>query len=78
MANEENSEVPQKENGWDEHQKLVLFRLDEITKAVADMRREIVDIKVDNGVLKMKSTVWGAVGSGVVILIMIAIEWLKK
>lgn len=47
------------ENGWSEHEKLVMYRLDELTEAVKELTE--VQSKTNASViqLQVKSSLWG-------------------
>lgn len=50
------------ENGWDEYQNLVLYRLDNLDKAVSNMRSEVMETRIS---LERKSSLWGAIGGAI-------------
>ena len=68
----------QKENGWNEWQKLILFRLDDQEKILQEVRSKLAEGSIDIAMLKIKASIWGAVSGGIIVLIMIAVEYLKK
>ena len=63
-------------NGWSEYQKLVLSKLESLELGQADLRQQVVDLRVDMGGLKVKSGAWGLMGGAVTAAIMLAMRYL--
>ena len=49
-------------NGWTEYQRLVMSTLELHEKKLEGITATLTDIKVEIGMLKVKSGVWGLVG----------------
>lgn len=56
---------PDSGNGWNEAQQLVMSRLNEHTRKLDAIEGHLTVIKVEIGILKTKSTIWGAVGGAI-------------
>jgi hypothetical protein len=39
---------------------MVIYRLDQIDEALADLRSEVVGVRIDVATLKVKAGIWGA------------------
>lgn len=52
-------------NGWDKYQKLVLAKLDDHDDLLKEINKQLTDIKVEVGQLKIKAGVWGAIGAAI-------------
>lgn len=64
-------------NGWNEYEKLVMYRLDTIASDVSDLAEKIDCVNGDVRDLKIKAGIWGAVAGsipGVVMLLYILIS----
>ena len=68
----------QKVNGWNEYEKLVMAELDRLNAAVGCMSAEVTGIRVEIAMLKVKAGMWGAVGACIPVIMMLAIEFLRK
>ncbi len=44
----------------DPYNKMVIYRLDQIDEALADLRAEVVGVRIDVATLKVKAGIWGA------------------
>lgn len=52
-----------KENtSWDHYSRLVLTKLDEHEDLLYDINKELINIRVDIGMLKVKAGIWGLLG----------------
>jgi len=49
-------------NGWQEYQRLVLYELKAHTDTLADFGKELTNVKVEIGMLKVKAGLWGLLG----------------
>lgn len=49
-------------NGWQEYQRLVLHELKEHTDSLSEFSKELNSVKVEIGMLKVKSGLWGLLG----------------
>lgn len=45
----------------DPYNKMVIYRLDQIDEAIAELRAEVVGVRIDVATLKVKAGIWGAV-----------------
>jgi len=39
---------------------MMIYRLDQIDEAIADLRAEVVGVRIDVATLKVKAGIWGA------------------
>ncbi len=62
------------ENGWKEHQRLVLSELKRQGNWLESLDRRMGDIRVEVAKLQVKSGLWGAVAGGVMTIIIIVIK----
>ena len=44
----------------DPYNRMVIYRLDQIDEAIADLRAEVVGVRIDVATLKVKAGIWGA------------------
>ena len=65
------SEEYLKDSNWSDYEKLVLYRLDDLSRRLARAERAIVSLQV-------KASLWGALGGGLTIAILIGITTLKQ
>ncbi len=65
------------ENGWNEHQKLVLTKLEEYNDHFEKIYRILNETRIDIAALKVKSGVWGAVAGGLTVAVILLIAYLK-
>lgn len=49
------------ESGWNAYQRMVLTDLDELKAGLADVREEVVGVRIDVATLKVKAGIWGGV-----------------
>lgn len=42
------------------YNRMVIYRLDQIDEAIADLRAEVVGVRIDVATLKVKAGIWGA------------------
>jgi hypothetical protein len=61
----------QQHNGWSEYEKLVLYRLDNMSDRITKVEAAIV-------ALQIKSSLWGALGGGLTVAAMLGLWLLKK
>ena len=52
--------IPLGENGWSEHQRMVMDRLDESRAQLHLIRDDMVKLRVEVAILKTKAAVFGA------------------
>lgn len=68
----------QKDNSsWESYSRLVLKKLDEHEDVLKDISKELTNIRIDIGMLKVKSGLWGLVGGLIPITINIILNYLK-
>lgn len=70
------NDVKNNNNDWVEYRKHILLTMESLAKADQkatdernELRKEIANINTQIGILKVKSGVWGAVGSAIILLI---------
>lgn len=56
-------------NGWQEYQRLVLHELKAHTDSLSEFSKELNTVKVELGMLKVKSGLWGLMGGFVPVAI---------
>lgn len=61
-------------NGWQEYQRLVLHELTSLRKDLSDLESGQNDVKVELGMLKVKSGLWGLLGGFVPVAIAILMK----
>ena len=44
----------------DPYNRMVIYRLDQIDEAIAELRAEVVGVRIDVATLKVKAGIWGA------------------
>jgi hypothetical protein len=44
----------------DPYSQMVIYRLDQIDEAIADLRGEVIGVRIDVATLKVKAGIWGA------------------
>lgn len=54
------------DNGWSAYQNLVLSEIADLKKEQAETRSEVVLLRIDVAMLKVKSGIWGAAGAAIV------------
>jgi len=64
-------------NGWPEHAKYVLAKLDENTDDHRAIQRDIKKIEIAIATLKVKSGVWGLMGAAIPVMFIFIHQWLK-
>lgn len=64
-----------KRNSWNYYQKLVTEKLEEHSEKLDKVQDNLVAIQIEIATLKVKSGVWGAIGSAVVILLFFGINY---
>lgn len=58
---------------WDENRKYVLKSIENTNGCIKDIKKGIVEIKIDLKGLKVKSGIWGAIGGALVVIIPICV-----
>lgn len=61
-------------NGWQEYQRLVLYELKAHTDTLAEFGKELTNVKVEIGMLKVKSGMWGLLGGMVPVAIALVLK----
>lgn len=64
-------------NGWQEYQRLVLHELKAHTDTLSDFGKELTAVKVEIGMLKVKSGLWGLLGGAIPVAIAFASRLLE-
>jgi len=64
-------------SGWESYSRLVLTKLDEHEDVLKDISKELTNIRVDIGMLKVKSGLWGLVGGFIPVAIAVILNYLK-
>jgi len=65
-------------NGWKEHQQLVLYQISELIEAVGRLEQTVNKNNIKLAKLEIKSGVWGACGSAIILIGWIFINWIKR
>lgn len=65
-------------NEWNRYQELVLSKLKNLEEGQDKIEDRLSKIEIEIAMLKIKSSVWGAIGGSIPVLIMILIEFLRK
>lgn len=65
-------------NGWGEWRRHVLLQMEANRKSLEGVSKDIAEIKTEVALLKYKSSLWGAVGAGLVVLIYALITYVTK
>lgn len=60
------------DSGWSEYEKLVLHELESHSSNLKEIREDVSSLKIEIGMLKVKSGLWGMVG-GLLALLPIAV-----
>lgn len=64
-----------KENtSWDHYSRLVLTKLDEHDDLLYDINKELMNIRVDIGMLKVKAGIWGLLGGAIPTIVAILLK----
>lgn len=63
--------------GWESYSRLVLTKLDEHEDVLSDISKELTNIRVDIGMLKVKSGLWGLIGGFIPVAIAVILNLLK-
>lgn len=63
-------------NGWQEYQRLVLYELKAHTDTLGEFGKELTNVKVEIGMLKVKAGLWGLLGGMVPVAIALATKLL--
>lgn len=69
---------PEDTNGWDEYRRLVVDSLGKIEARLQVIEDKQGKIATEIALLKLKSSIWGATGAGIVILIKLISEHVIK
>lgn len=64
-------------NGWGEWRRHVLIQMEEHTTALKECNVRLNKVDQDIVMLKVKSSLWGAVAGAIVVVVMLAISYLK-
>lgn len=56
-------------NGWGEWRRHVLIEMEQHRKALEKIHADFSDVKTEIALLKLKSSLWGAVGAGLVVIL---------
>ncbi|MCP9495903.1 MAG: hypothetical protein MSG64_15750 [Pyrinomonadaceae bacterium MAG19_C2-C3] len=64
--------------GWGSWRRHVLMQMDEQGKDLKALAKDISNINTQIELLKFKSSLWGAAGAGLVVLIFVLVEVVKK
>jgi hypothetical protein len=62
-------------DGWGEWRRHVLIEMEEHSKSLKEIRTAMSQMKTDVALLKYKSSVWGASGAGIVLLVYMGIAY---
>jgi len=63
---------------WAESESLVTSKLDSLEKGFDRLTGEVINLRVNQGKLEMKSGVWGVIGSAIPVVIFLIYEAMKK
>ena len=63
---------------WESYSRLVLTKLDEHEDVLQDISKELTNIRVDIGMLKVKSGLWGLIGGFIPVAIAVILNLLKN
>lgn len=72
------SDRPSKANGWQRYEEHVLRKLDELREDNGHLYRKVNRLCQDVERLKVKSSLWGALGGLVPVVIVIAMALLRQ
>lgn len=64
-------------DGWSAYEKLVMSKLDDLEQGLADVRAEVIAVRIDVATLKVKAGVWGAAAGMLPSLITAAVVFLN-
>jgi len=78
MSPQDRRKVVAEGNGWQEYQRLVLHELREHTDTLAEFGRALNDVKIEIGMLKVKSGLWGLMGGFVPVAIAVVLKMLSE
>lgn len=65
-------------DGWAEYSKLVLTKLEEHEDILKDINKELTNVRVEIGMLKVKSGVWGLIGGLIPVAIALILNAFKN
>lgn len=65
-------------NGWTQYQKLVLAELERLSEGNEAISERLNKIEINIAMLQVKSGLWGLIGGSIPVMIMIAVEVMKK
>jgi hypothetical protein len=71
------SNLPPKENGWNEWSKHVLAELERLNDKSDDLSKEMRDVQIKLATLKERASIWGAVSGAIVLAIGMVIQFFK-
>lgn len=63
---------------WAESESLVTSKLDSLEKGFDRLTNEVINLRVNQGKLEMKSGVWGVIGSAIPVVIFLIWEAMKQ
>jgi len=64
-------------NGWQEYQRLVLHELGSLRQDLSEIAKEQGAIRVELGMLKVKSGLWGLLGGFVPVAVAVLLRFLQ-
>lgn len=67
---------PKGGNGWQEYQRLVLHELASLRQDISVIAKDQGNIRVELGMLKVKSGLWGLLGGFVPVAVAIAMKFM--
>jgi hypothetical protein len=65
-------------NGWGEWRRHVLLEMESQRECIEKLTIIVSDLKTEIALLKYKSSLWGAVGAALVVLLYVLVEAVKK
>lgn len=60
-------------NGWDQHERVVLYRLNELKEGLDEVQAELHSLRIEVAMLKVKSGAWGATAGLIPVLILVLV-----
>jgi len=65
-------------DGWTQYSKLVLTKLEDHEDILKDINKELTNVRVEIGMLKVKSGVWGLIGGLIPVAIALILNLFKN
>ncbi len=65
-------------NGWQEYQRLVLHELKAHTDSLSEFSKELNSVKIEIGMLKVKSGLWGLMGGFVPVAVAVILRFIGE